>query len=405
MRRARSRWVVLLPGLVPLVGGACAGEAAPSAPVEARETTPAAPADWPIFRGDAALSGRAAGALPAEPRLLWRLVTGGAITSSPVVADGRVYIGSDDGKLHAAELASGRELWSFATEDMLEAPPLVVGGRVFVGSADFFFYALDAVSGALLWKHETDDKVLGGANAFEAGDGSGTRVVVGSYDTRFYCFAADTGALLWTYETGNYVNGTPAVIGERIVFGGCDAILHVVSGATGEALAQVELGEGCHVAGSVALDQERAYLGHYGNAFVCVDHRTGEPVWTYPSPRDPFFSAPALGEDRVVFGGRDKRLHCADRATGAPLWTFETRRKVDASPVISGDSVVFGSGDGRLYIVGLQDGAERWSYELGQPIFSSPAVVGGRILVGCHDGVLYAFGAEGATVAGRSEEG
>jgi len=32
---------------------------------------------------------------------LWDVATGGRITSSPVVADGVVYVGSHDGKLYA----------------------------------------------------------------------------------------------------------------------------------------------------------------------------------------------------------------------------------------------------------------------------------------------------------------
>jgi outer membrane protein assembly factor BamB len=218
--------------------------------------------------------------------------------------------------------------------------------------------------------------------------------VVGSYDNFLYGLDAVTGEKLWAYETGNYVNGTPAVRGDEIVFGGCDAILHVVSAASGEAVAQVPLGEACHVAGSVALAGDRAYFGHYGNAFVCVDLAAKEIVWEHVDPAFPFFSSPAIGADRVVFGGRNKKVTCVERETGEVLWTKSTRRKVDGSPVICGDKVVFGSGDGRLYVVRLEDGADVWSYEVGRSLFSSPAVVDGLVVIGSEDGKVYAFGAE-----------
>ena len=82
--------------------------------------------------------------------------------------------------------------------------------------------------------YETDDRILGGANLVRTGS-EGDRIVVGSYDTRLYCFDAKTGERVWDYRTENYVNGTPAVLEDRIVFGGCDAILHVVSAETGTA--------------------------------------------------------------------------------------------------------------------------------------------------------------------------
>jgi len=221
-------------------------------------------------------------------------------------------------------------------------------------------------------------------------DGS-TRIVVGSYDNSLYCVDAGTGKKIWAYETDNYVNGTPAILGDEIVFGGCDTVLHVVSVKTGKALQKIELGPDSHVAGSVGLADRKVYLGHYGNEFVCVDLSTGKHEWRYPSPQHAFFSSPAITKDRVVFGGRDKKLHCVERRTGKPIWTFKTKRKVDGSPVICGDKVVFGSGDGRVYIVSLETGKQVWEYEVGRAIYSSPAVSGGMIVIGSNDKFLYAF--------------
>ena len=394
MRAPRNTPFPLIAGLTSLLlaTGACGGEVGSQAPTVAA-AEPGAAATWAIFRGDSGLGGVAAGTLPSEPALLWTYEAGGAITSSPVVVDGRVYFGADDYHVHCIDAETGERIWAFATEDIIEAPPLVLDGGVYIGSSDFFFYALDAETGALRWKYETDDKILGGANFVRTDEG--LRILVGSYDTNLYCFDADSGEKLWAYSTDNYVNGTPAVQDGKAIFGGCDAVMHVVDTTTGEAATRVELGSECHVAGSVALAGGRVYFGHYGNQFVCVDLAAEEVVWTYDSPRHAFFSSPAIGTDRVVFGGRDKHLHCARRSDGEPIWKFATRRKVDGSPVICGDAVVFGSGDGRLYILGLEDGAERWAYDIGQAVVSSPAVVAGRIYVGANDGRLYAFGAPG----------
>ncbi len=343
---------------------------------------------WPIYRGSPALDGVAPGTLAEDFELAWSFETGDAILSSPVVANGIVYFGSSDQSVYAVDVATGKKVWSFPTDDIVDAPPLVIDGRVYVGSSDAFFYALDAKSGDLAWKFETGHQIIGGANYARLADGS-LRIVVGSHDNKLYCF--DTGGKkLWDYETGNFVNGAPAILGGRAVFGGCDAILHVVSIKTGQRVDQVELGSECYVANAVALADNKVYLGHYGNEFLCVDLAKSEVVWGYPSTKA-FFSSPALAKDRVVFGGRDRQMHCVARSDGKPIWTFPTRRKIDGSPVICGDKVVFGSGDGRLYIVNLSDGKEVWKYEIGRPVFSSPAVAGGMILVGASDNRLYAF--------------
>lgn len=347
--------------------------------------------DWPMFRMDPAQTGVAAGALGDAFELAWTFECGGAVTSSPVVVDGLVYFGSDDQKIRCVRLADGEEVWSHETDDMIEAPPMVHDGVVYCGSSDFFLYALKAETGEQLWRYETDDKILGGAVAVP-GPGGKTHIVFGSYDTHLYCLDSESGALVWRYQTSNFINGTPAVWDGKAVFGGCDAVLHVVDLEKGEAARQVELGPDSHVAGSVAIAQGRAYFGHYGNAFIAVDLETGESDWAYLSRDHPFFSSPAITPDRLVFGGRDKRVHCVTRAGGEAVWTFPTRRKVDASPVVCGDKVVVGSGDGILYVLRLEDGELVWSYEVGRSIFSSPAVVDGHILFGANDKRLYCFG-------------
>jgi outer membrane protein assembly factor BamB len=356
-----------------------------------QEADPPGRSAWPIFRGDAGLSGVAATELPRELELHWTYEAGGPITSSPVLAGGVVYFGSDDQKLHAVDAATGAAKWSFKTEDFIEAPPFVASGTVFIGSNDGHVYALDAVTGELRWKKATLDKILASANFVQLE--AGPAIVIGSYDASLYCLDAKTGEQRWVYTTDNYVNGTAAIDAGRAIFGGCDAILHVVDLAKGERASALELGGDCHIAGSIAFVDGRAYFGHYGNAFVCVDVAKNEIVWSYTSQDQAFFSSPAITADRVVFGGRDRNLHCVKRDTGESIWKFKTRRKVDGSPVVAGDKVIFGSGDGRLYLLALADGAELWSQDLGQPILSSPAVVAGKVYIGANDGLLYCFGA------------
>ena len=373
----------LLLGLLPFLGQAAQDEQDPA-------PKPSVSSDWSMFRGDLAQTGLAAGSLGDEFEVLWTVEVGGAVTSSPVVVDGLVYFGSDDQFIRCVKLEDGEEVWAHETEDMIEAPPMVADGVVYCGSNDFYLYALDARTGERKWRYETDDKIMGGAAAVKTESGE-TRIVFGSYDTHLYCLSTE-GELVWRYPTANYVNGTPAIWMNQAVFGGCDAILHVVDLNTGEASRQVELGAECHVAGSVALAGGRAYFGHYGNAFVAVDLNTGAPDWVYTHPSQPFFSSPAITDHVLVFGGRDKHIHCVTRDKGEKVWTYPTRRKVDASPVVCGDKVVVGSGDGILYVLNLNDGELVWSYEIGRSIFSSPAVVDGRILVGANDRRLYCFG-------------
>ena len=347
----------------------------------------AARAEWPMFRGSSGMLGVAPGKLPDKLQLRWKFKTAGEVGSSAVIADGRVFIGSNDANVYCLALPTGRKLWSFSTGDAVEAPPTVVGDTVYVGSSDTFLHALEAKTGKPRWKFETQERVLGAANAFRDPTTKALRIVVGSYDHNLYCIDPKTGKGLWKYRSGNYINGGIAVAGGKTVFGGCDAVIHVVPPDGKNAKT---IGAGAYIAATPAFDGRHVYVGNYEGGFLCADVEAGKVLWTYKGTQ-PFVSSPAVGKDRVVIGCRDGSLHCVDRTSGKKIWTFPTRDEVNSSPVLCGDKVVVGSNDGRLYMVKLADGKKVWSYDLGDSVESSPAVAGGWVIVGCNDGFVYAF--------------
>ncbi len=404
--------------------------------------------NWPMFRGEQRLLGRASGSLPGKLRLVWKFKTEGSVKSSPVIGDGLVFVGSSDANIYAIDLKDGRQLWAYTTGGAVEAAPCLIESTVFTGSSDNFLYAIDAKTGKLQWKYHTDGKILGSANwtrpggsvktesfgdghlnintepnhpqaALEDATHQNVWILVGSYDNKLHCVDSATGKAVWTYETQNYINGSPAVEGRGTsdssfavapdksgplrrmdegratsiaVFGGCDAMIHVISLTDSKEIAGIDTGS--FIAASPALLRGRVYVGNYDGVFICADISKGKIIWKFTAGDSPIFSSPAVGEDVVIFGGRDKRVHCLRREDGKPLWEFVTLDEVDSSPVICGDKVVVGSEDGRLYMLELSKGKLVWSYEIGEAITSSPAVAYGMVVIGCDDGFIYAFGAE-----------
>ena len=83
--------------------------------------------------------------------------------ASAAVADGIVVAGSRDKRLYAIEADTGKQKWSFAAAGQIDASPVVVNGRVYVGSCDDdgFFYALDLKTGKEVQKLKLDAAVTG----------------------------------------------------------------------------------------------------------------------------------------------------------------------------------------------------------------------------------------------------
>jgi outer membrane protein assembly factor BamB len=321
--------------------------------------------------------------------IAWRYRTDGPIVSTPVVVGDRVLVGSHDNRLHCVDAATGERVWTYATDDDIEARPLVAGGRVWVGSADGKLHAVDVATGEGLWTYATGDRILGGAALWRDADGAAT-VYVGSYDRYLHAVDAATGEGRWTVETEHYVNGTPAVFDDRVVFGGCDGVVRIVNARTGDVVREADLGDGVHIASSVVVDRGTAFVAHVDRQVVAISIETGDTLWTYDGEND-YFASPAVAGERVIVGGRDKTLRALDRVTGKPAWSAPLRDHLDATPAIAGDLVVVGAVDGRVSAVGLADGALRWEFALGGAITGSVAVTDDLLFVGCEDGTLYAL--------------
>ena len=87
----------------------------------------------------------------ANPTTNWETPysTGGTIFSSPAIAaDGTVYIGSNDNKLHAIN-SDGSSKWTFTTGDWVDSTPAIgADGTVYFGSWDNQLYAIDPSNGS-----------------------------------------------------------------------------------------------------------------------------------------------------------------------------------------------------------------------------------------------------------------
>jgi outer membrane protein assembly factor BamB len=143
-----------------------------------------------------------------------------------------------------------------------------------------------------------------------------------------------------------------------------------------------------------ANPQWRAFAD--GNEVLAIDWKTSAKVWTYPGGKDRYESSAAVNDKYVIAGSWDKKVHCINRKTGDGVWTFPTKAHVDSSPVIVGERVFVGSNDGNLYGIDLESGKEVFRFRDldGRPFSASPAVGEGCLIIGSEGNVgnVYCFG-------------
>lgn len=345
-------------------------------------------ADWPVFRGNAAMSGTASAKLPDKLEEIWTFSAKDTIEGAPAVVDGVVYVATMGKMLFAIDLATGKEIWSTKLEPM-RASPAVNDGKVIIGDVNGKVYCLDAKTGKELWTFETGGEITAGAN-FHKGN-----ILIGSHDSSLYCLSPD-GKKLWELQIDGPVNGSPAVVGDKTFVAGCDRVLHVVDANTGKSIGGIDIGG--EAGATAAVADKQIFVGTMSNQVVAVNWQDEKLLWEFESPRrqQPFYASAAITDKVVVAGSRDKKLYAIDIASGKELWQFVTEGMIDASPVIVGDKVYFGSLSslGDFYVVDLNTGRLLQTITLDSAVSGSAAVVGDKLLVGTDKGTLYCLGAK-----------
>ncbi|MEO8974000.1 MAG: PQQ-binding-like beta-propeller repeat protein [Ktedonobacteraceae bacterium] len=158
---------------------------------------------------------------------LWRSdKIGNYIPAQPTVASNVVYIGSQDGNLYAFDATSGKRLWRYNAGGAINSSPQVADGVVYVGisatatvnpvgsttdttTSQSAIAAISASNGTQLWKHPLD-QYEGTPLAF-----SQHVIYVGAGSDFVYALSATNGAQIWRYTdsaTGMVSNNAPITV-------------------------------------------------------------------------------------------------------------------------------------------------------------------------------------------------
>jgi len=313
----------------------------------------------------------------------WSAPTGAGIDSSSAVANGVVYVGSEDHNLYAFNVQTGAEVWSAPTGAGIDSSSAVANGVVYVGSEDHNLYAFNAQTGAEVWSAPTSfyiDSSPAVANGV---------VYVGSTDSNLYAFNAQTGAQLWKAPTGSYIStSSPAVANGVVYVGSTDSNLYAFNAQTGAQLWKAPTGS--YIDSSPAVAHGVVYVGSEDHNLYAFNAKTGVQLWKAPTGSY-IDSSPAVANGVVYVGSDDDNLYAFNAQTGAQLWKAPTGNTILSSPAVANGVVYVGSDDGSLYAFNAQTGAQLWSAVTGGSIHSSPAVANGVVYVGSDDGSLYAY--------------
>lgn len=241
--------------------------------------------------------------------LLWKRSIGADSDSSPVTSNGVVYVGTHyDGNLYAFNEATGAMLWNFPTSGALDSPA-VANGIVYVGSQDGHMYAVNATTGVQVWKRSTGEIVDSSPSV------SGGQVYVGTKAGTLYSLAASTGAVTWSWSSlsasppdGSTMHSSPAVYGGLVYIADDYGRVYGISTSTGARKWTAPIGTG--IRSSPAIANGVLYIGT-GVDYWQVDAlntSNGAVIWSHATSGE-LDSSPAVSNGMVYAGSYDQAVY------------------------------------------------------------------------------------------------
>lgn len=141
--------------------------------------------------------------------LLWTYNTG-TNAFSPVVANNTVFVSSYSG-FYALDARTGALRWTYVAGGPPFSSPAVANGVVYVGTQGGGVRALDVITGKLVWNQVPP------VNPSSPSVANGV-VYVGAADNSVYAFNVDRGFQVWTYQTGGVVASSLTIVDGTVYF-------------------------------------------------------------------------------------------------------------------------------------------------------------------------------------------
>jgi outer membrane protein assembly factor BamB len=375
------------------------------------QADPDPPADWPTFRGGPERVGSDGSAAPAKPKVLWKWRDERdreRICSSPAIWKGRAIYGCDNETVYCVDAAKGGPpLWTFAARRWVFASPVVADGKAYVGeglhtTTDARMFCLDAETGKKLWDFQTKSHIEAGATV------TGGRVYFSAGDDGVYALDAATGRLAWQGK-GLHVDSAPLVDDGKVFVGSGygDHAVWAWDATTGAVLWKVKMPAcawGSPAKGPKGLVMAigdgnfEQSMANPRSELLCLAPEDGAILWR-ARMKNTSLSAAAISNGKAYLGNRSGQFGCWDAETGKLVWEFNCGKAVLSSAAIASNAVVYGCDGGHIHALDPSTGKELWKHDTSRDalastprIVSSPAIREGRIYFGSCNDWFYCLG-------------
>lgn len=289
----------------------------------------------------------------------WEFDSGGDIWGNPVIVDGRLYFGSENGTFYSVDAEDGKKRWEKKIGGAI-SPPALVDDTVYFSAVKISnmedrnpkfeadnagtVYALNPDDGSAKWSFKKDFRILSPPAV------DGERIYVGCWDTNFYAIDAETGEEAWRFERANSLFcGTKAAVYDGVLYiGNHDHNVYAID--TNDGTLEWEFETGGKVVSSAVATEDGVFVGSLDGNLYGIDSKTGELLWSFEAS-GPVASSPGFRDGVLYVGSGGERIHAVNSNSGDSIWEYNVEGSVVSSPLVSKNTVYVGSNDKRVYSI------------------------------------------------------
>jgi len=278
--------------------------------------------------------------------------------SSPV-SDGRhVFFGDDGGVMHAVRIDDGMRAWSFdalgSGRKGIRSTPLLHQGRLYLGAYNGCLYCLEADSGREIWRFSEADWI-GSSPVLSPRHNLifiGTEYALPGRKGGILAVNASTGQRVWEHATKNYVHCTPCLDTEEawLACGDNDGNLLCLDAMSGSLRWQYRAGGAIKAAPVYDAARRQILAAGFDGAVHIVCAATGELNWKF-STNGLLYTTPLISADKLLVGSTDKNLYVVDLNTRSVERKIPLDGKIFAQAQHFAGAFWLGTTGGKLYAI------------------------------------------------------
>lgn len=247
------------------------------------------------------------------PTQIWASELGEKVISSPALADGYLYIATDQGSIFKIKANSGEILqrWATGTDRIWSSLHVFESSLVLTDMSKGRMIFLDLMSGERMGELDLNGGVPGdGLFVNQTG-------YIGTFASELLRVNLDRPEIDWRISTDGWIVGQPVIGGSNL------------------------------------------YASTTRGAIYSVDMNSGRILWFRSYLESNFRARAVIYRDSIILVDRDGLVLALELDTGNKIWESVTGRDIDANPILIADMLVVLTKDNQLLEIDALTGSAR----------------------------------------------